>query len=273
MRIAYEIEMEVDEDSLEAHHPPSDFFFSGGKAIDLQREDVFLESAEVILEESLTHFWNEHGPDLKIEQESSLALGLEISHLIWCDGIKEANEFLESFFESFDDQSQLFFDETCGFHVNISHPHGQYNLVKGIVMLNENRIHELFPTRKNNRHCTSIRKTLVGRARHGIQDLSNTQKEELKLKLISDTKAAEAFFSGHLEFVSKMRRFGMNFQSIFTAPPKEQRIEFRYPGGCTNLDDMMEVTSLFIEIIEEMVFDEPSEEYDKALRNLIEEVF
>jgi hypothetical protein len=244
MRIAYEIEMEVDEDSLEAHHPPSDFFFSGGKAIDLQREDVFLESAEVILEESLTHFWNEHGPDLKIE-----------------------------LFESFDDQSQLFFDETCGFHVNISHPHGQYNLVKGIVMLNENRIHELFPTRKNNRHCTSIRKTLVGRARHGIQDLSNTQKEELKLKLISDTKAAEAFFSGHLEFVSRMRRFGMNFQSIFTAPPKEQRIEFRYPGGCTNLDDMMEVTSLFIEIIEEMVFDEPSEEYDKALRNLIEEVF
>ena len=116
-----------------------DYPIDGGSFSDYQ------EAYRFALAEHMPRFYSRYGDDIKVESDSSLSgpeTSLEFSMVDYLDSLEEALQFLDIFYDDYNDQNFFHMSDKTGLHMNIGYKTIQgendfFNLVKGFMFLNE----------------------------------------------------------------------------------------------------------------------------------------
>lgn len=131
-------------DVWERDNPIDNFYDQYGFGVP-DDEDSLASTYEDTVSKYLPNFYRRFGRELKFESDGSLdnETGLEFSLNTYLDGLSEAIEFLDLFFEDYDSQNFLFMSKRTGMHINIGHKsvgdgeENEFNLIKGFLFLSE----------------------------------------------------------------------------------------------------------------------------------------
>ena len=192
--------VEMHMDVWDDENPIDDYYerFGYGSGDYDRDEDELADVYSQQVSKYLPNFYNRFGNELKFEADGSLDTeqGLEFSCETYLDGLKEAMEFLDLFFEDYDNQDFFFFSKKTGMHMNIGHksvggnPKNDFNLIKGFLFLSE----DVADSAKQGD------KKKVARARKGLPDtravsrwagsiaptINNEVPQQAKARIISD---------------------------------------------------------------------------------------
>ena len=243
------------------------------------------ENVDRLLNEYLPNFWGKWGSSLATEPDASLPRNHNVelvnSNPIYMDGLDEAFEFLEDFFNDFDAQDNFKFTEKTGLHTNIGYlrtdPDGEkrrmndYNVLKGLLFLNHDFALKNFEERKGSSWAGDLKADAV---KH-IQDLF--QKE----KVGTDKRLTQTWLSRNfdlfektindvvLEYSKNMYSKGIGFNINYVK--SRGYIEFRYPGNEVTYEKMKDATLYYAHIVKVTADDDyKKEEYMKKLVSFVE---
>jgi hypothetical protein len=252
--------------------------FSVSYEIELECEielDPYAECWEMeatkIFSEHFPYFYYRHGCDLKFEPDESLDNGIEFSPWTWFDGLDEAFEFLDDFYEEYNNQDVFYFSDTTGLHINLSNgtKKPKFNFIKGLLFLNEDYALKDYPERVGNRHSRPIKKEFNKLLK---KDLSNKGCNYLHslLKSIKEdnAKLAESYLNDLIKKVlTKHNKDDLGFN---LNKAEEGYVEFRYPGGLVSQEQIINSTLYYSKLVELMLNKELDQKrYFKKLTSLL----
>lgn len=255
--VSYEIELESDI-SLDFETAQNNF-------------ETWEEYASFIFSEHFPCFYFKYKNDIKFEQDESLDNGLEFSMWTWIDGIESAFEFLDDFFEEFKEQDNFYFDHTTGFHINLSKgtkKQEEFNLIKGILFLNEEHALRTYAHRDNCFHAQRIKDKFIEKVVEDFSFLDDQYFESIMLKKIKHNRDYVENYL--LKILHKIMRklndnIGFNISKI-----EEGYVEFRYPGGIVSKEQIKSSTLYYSMLVDLMLDEELSKrKYLKRLTSLI----
>lgn len=205
--------------------------------------DISEYDIEGLVASNLPRFYRNWGSDLKYELDGSLVNGIEISSRTYLDSIEEAFEFLEDFYEDYDNQSVLYFSDNTGLHTNIG-IHGarnaKWNYFKGFLFLNDNFATRGFDERLSSRWSKSIRKAIINKASRGIEMEGSDLTDAIIGIIESNFEIIENAMNSQLSSISS-KEYGFSIRN--------NRIEFRYPGGDVSFEDLKNATLYYAYIV------------------------
>lgn len=196
---------------------------------------------ERVVEEYFPNFYQKWGDILTYDTDMSLDNGFEIYPTSYISSLEEAFEFLEDFYDDYDNQSAFSFTGKTGLHTNIGIVDGvedNWNYFKGFLFLNDNFATRGFEDRMRSRWSQSIRDAILNKVRRG-SNISNFRKAAIAA-VKSNFPAIEKAMNDILEQTSdKSHGFSI----------RDNRIEFRYPGGDVSFDDLRAATLYYAYIV------------------------
>ena len=239
------------------------------------------------LSEHLPRFYNRYGDDIKVESDSSLTgdeTSLEFSMVDYLDSLEEAIQFLDVFYNDYNNQNFFFMSDRTGLHINIGYKtiKGEddfYNLVKGFMFLNE-----LSPDGKAPRVMKGVDKhdfrqkkwakplAASGRANLFADRLAGEYTDPMTademrkkgkdfVQKLNDEDAGmsdiEAAFSEQLQIQgrligSKSTGFNVAYADGRNGDEGIRYIEFRYPGGEITEEVAKDLTLYYCHIVKLM---------------------
>ena len=244
------------------------------------------DNVSQLLEEHLPNFWSKWGETLDTKPDLSLPRNHNVelvnSTPMYMDGLDEAFEFLEDFFDDFDAQDNFKFTSETGLHTNIGylrtddegrkHEMNDYNVLKGLLFLNHEFALKNFEERKGSGWAGDLKVDVIKK----IQDLF--QKE----KLGADKRLTQTWLSRNFDLfektindvVLKYSKSMKNPKSIgfnITYVKSRGYIEFRYPGNEVTYEKMKDATLYYAHIVKAAADDDyKKEEYMKKLVAFVE---
>lgn len=207
--------------------------------------------------------WKKYKDNLECVIDITLDKGIEIKQKTYIQGINNSIQFLDDFFDEFNNQTYWKFTSKTGLHINIGYikKGTEWNIVKGMILLKDLKRGEIpfvfkdIIWRMNTCFTDSIFNQLE--PDKSLIDLSNIDKTEKYLtKLINRTM--KKFNPKH---------FGFNVSKI----KKEKYVEFRYLGGVIDENIVVNKMLYFCYIVYLMVTPEyKRKKYLKTLYNYID---
>ncbi len=243
------------------------------------------DNVNQLLEEHLPNFWSKWGDQLDTKPDLSLPRNHNVelvnSTPMYMDGLDEAFEFLEDFFDDFDAQDNFKFTSKTGLHTNIGylrtddegekHRMNDYNVLKGLLFLNHEFALKNFEERKGSSWAGDLKADAI---KH-IQDLF--QKE----KIGTDKRLTQTWLSKNfnlfektindivLQYSKNMYSKGIGFNITYVK--SRGYIEFRYPGNEVTYEKMKDATLYYAHIVKTTADDDyKKEEYMKKLVSFVE---
>jgi len=226
----------------------------------LDEEDFYgISDPESLLWEHLPNFMKKWSSSLKYEEDGSLDNGIEFSMdtPLYITGLDNAFEFLEDFYEDFNNQDNFEMNQNTGLHTNVGmlneegDINSDYNLVKGMLFLNQSFATKGMgmSSREFSRWVGDIRKkskdliasSISSKSEEGSIDFPSLEPQELINSLERDLSAA---ILGAARGNPKGMGFNINYINT------RGYIEFRYPGDEeATLENMKKATLYYAHIV------------------------
>ncbi len=236
--IGYEEHQWFDEDSwLE------DYRYSGGGGGDYGCD---VDSLEQGLEDNFPNFMSKYQNTLKFEEDGSLTCGIEFSqdNPPYMLGLDAAIQYLEDFFDEYDNQSYFKMTDKTGLHTNIGYSQDgelaeNYNLFKALMFLNHTYATKGvgFPSRERSGWTGDLKKPALHNIEKFAEQLPDdsdhddvlTKKSLMKKYISREFDELSGILSNQVarqaqRMGSKSIGFNVNYTS------RLNYIEFRYPG-------------------------------------------
>jgi len=214
---------------------------------DQSRGSCSLEDMEHELRVHFPNFMNKYEDSLKFEEDGSLDCGIEFSQddPPYMVGLDAAIEYLEDFFEEYDNQSYFSMTTKTGLHTNVGYlndegePVDNYNLFKGLMFINHTYATKGvgFPSREYNRWAGDLKKPAIKNIQSFLEKLPEKSKHERVItkdqfmkKYLSRNfnELSDILSSRVLDQAQKEGTKSIGFNVNYT--PSRNYIEFRYPG-------------------------------------------
>jgi hypothetical protein len=230
-----------------------------------------------VLSQYLPKFMRRWEDELKFEEDGSLQNGIEFSPETYLEGLKEAQDFLNDFFDDFNYQSNFRFSSRTGLHINIGLEayDGSFNLMKGLLFLSEPRTKSIDSNKKYYAYqgaksrlysqwaralSPKVRELIIKELAIGTQDLGQRFRE---LTFENDTMQhalSNLVLRANRENGVKSTGFNVTHTEHF------HYVEFRYPGHGMDKDAIYNLTEYYCYIIKLMTDPEyKKKEYMKKL--------
>jgi len=226
----------------------------------LDEDDYYNDSDyETLLWEHLPKFMRKWRHALKFEPDGSLDNGIEFSMDTppFMTGLSEAFEFLEDFYEDYNNQDNFEMNSNTGLHTNVGMLDAEgerkegYNLVKALLYINQEFATKGMgmSSRQHNRWVGDIRKkakdlmagTISKKDQRGKIEFPGLNSAELMNFLESDLSSAVLDAARQ-----NPKGVGFNVGYINT----RGYVEFRYPGGeSATLENMKNATLYYAHIV------------------------
>lgn len=198
------------------------------------------------LKSELPDFWKKWKNEIKYEADNTLERGIEISMNTYIKGINRTIEFINDFYNDFENQNYWKFKQTTGIHINIGVNYkANWNIIKGVLILNdadENPfLFKGMEWRKDSIFTNTIKKAIF--------NLSKEEKEKILSNVdLHNINNVEKYLNTYLyDLVKKLgyKNFGFNISSTLT----DNYVEFRYPGGKISKNTLIEKLLYFCYIV------------------------
>tara|TARA_R100001460_G_scaffold37665_3_gene72078 strand:+ start:91 stop:2664 length:2574 start_codon:yes stop_codon:yes gene_type:complete len=201
---------------------------------------------ERAMEDNFPNFMSKYQNTLKFEEDGSLSCGIEFSqdnppYLI---GLNAAIEYLEDFFDEYDNQSVLRMTQSTGLHTNIGYSQDgelseSYNLFKALMFLNHTYATKGvgFPSRERSGWTGDLKKPALHHIEKFAEQLPEdsshedvlTKKSLMKKYLSREFDELSGILSNQVSKTARsMGSKSIGFNVNYTA--NLNYIEFRYPG-------------------------------------------
>lgn len=215
------------------------------------------EYLEERFKEKFQNFYSKYRNDIKFELDNTLDRGIEISNKTYFDDISDLVNFINLFYDDFNNQQYWKFTNNTGIHLNIgikSTESNDYNIIKGLLFLNDEGdnpfVFQNMEWRKNSKFCSSLLSKL--KQKKEIMEICNN--------LLKNDRVSECEKKINEELFSILRSEGYkNFGVNLTSLRKYNYIEFRYVGGEVNRNILIDKLSYFCYVVYSMVM----KDYDK----------
>jgi len=202
---------------------------------------------EAALETYFPSFMSKYQNSLKFEEDGSLTCGIEFSQddPPYMTGLDGAIQYLEDFFDEYNNQSYFSFTSKTGLHTNIGYltkegvPVENYNLFKALMFLNHRYATTGvgFPTREHSDWAGDLKGPALTSIIKFIDDLPKESQHEdvltkdnfMKLYLSKNFEELGNIMTGQV--IRQAQRMGsksIGFNVNYTK--RRNYIEFRYPG-------------------------------------------
>lgn len=209
--------------------------------------DCDVDSLQDLMWNYFPNFMKKYESTLKFEEDGSLTCGIEFSqdNPPYMIGLENAIEYLEDFFEEYDNQSYFSMTTSTGLHTNIGYlgddgnPVDNYNLFKGLMFINHTYATKGvgFPSREYSQWSGDLKEPAIRNIKSFIAKLQDesehervlTKKSFMKKYLSRNFDELSQILSGQV--LDAARRAGaksIGFNVNYT--PSRNYIEFRYPG-------------------------------------------
>ena len=226
-----------------------------------------IDSLEEAMRDNFPNFMDKYEDSLKFEEDGSLTCGIEFSqdNPPYMVGLDAAIEYLEDFFDEYDNQSVLRMTPSTGLHTNIGYigPEGQmtedYNLFKALMFLNHTYATKGvgFPSRERSGWTGDLKKPAL----HNIEKFAEALPEDSDHEDVLTKKSLmKKYLSRNFEELAgiltnqvyqQARRMGpksIGFNVNYTK--SRNYIEFRYPGKeDANLESMTKALKYYAFIV------------------------
>lgn len=226
--------------------------------IDFYDEDEFLRHyKESVFASSFPTFWRNWGNDLFITEDGSLDMGIEVVNSSYLSSIEDAMKFLDDFFEEYTKQSTFFFDDKItGLHTNIGYKGNtdteSWNLFKAYLFLNESFATRGFEDRLDNNYSASIKeiinKYLEREFGKSEKQMNFNTRELLKAIVKDNPNFISEFEEAMNNIIYNQAKRDSGGYSGFSV--RDNRIEFRYPGGDIAKGDLKSATMYYCYLVE-----------------------
>ncbi len=237
--LGYEEYQWFDEDSwLE------DYRYSGGGGGEYGCD---VDSLEQGLEDNFPNFMSKYQNTLKFEEDGSLSCGIEFSqdNPPYMLGLDAAIQYLEDFFDEYDNQSYFKMTNSTGLHTNIGYlgEEGglaeEYNLFKALMFLNHSYATKGvgFPSRESSQWTKDLKKPALHNIEKFAEQLPDdsshedvlTKKSLMKKYISREFDELSGILSNQVaQQAQRMGAKGIGFNVNYTS--RLNYIEFRYPG-------------------------------------------
>jgi hypothetical protein len=180
------------------------------------------------VKENLPNFYKKWNTILKFELDNTLERGIEFSPKKYLNSIDETLEFIEDFYEDFDNQNYWYMSKRTGIHVNVGlKEESNWNILKGFLMISDEGEQSFTFKDMEWRQKSLYTQTFLPQLR--IDILLNRDKV-MKKSQFSDLMKLENYFSKFI--LSKLKKHGYkNYGFNITKIDEYNYVEFRYPGG------------------------------------------
>lgn len=226
-------------------------------------EEDFLKYLSIKVKEYFPKLWKKYKDNLECVMDMTLDKGIEIKQKTYIDGINNSIEFLNDFFNEFNNQTYWKFTDKTGLHINIGYDKRgvKWNVVKGMVLLKDLKMGSI----------PFVYKDMIWRMNTSFTDSIFSQLELDKSKInLSDIETSEKYITRMINITMKRfgpKHFGFNISKI----KKDKYVEFRYIGGI--IDEKLIVNKMlyFCYIVYLMTTPEyKRKEYLKALYKFVD---
>lgn len=200
-------------------------------------------------------FWEKYEDRISFHDDETIVYGIEIVNSVPhgmkdfptetarpFDNIKEAIEYIDTFFMDYEDQDHWFFSHRTSIHINIgTYDKTPFNLVKGILMISDQEKEGFVFKGIENRlttYCSSMKWKLLDALKKGksYKLLNSNNVKDIEWELSKYIYDIYDFYGGVKAKMAGAKLFGMI--------PKTRRdgtyMEFRYMGGDELTSEIME---------------------------------
>ena len=221
---------------------------------------------ERAMEDNFPNFMSKYQNTLKFEEDGSLTCGIEFSqdNPPYMIGLDAAIEYLEDFFDEYDNQSVLRMSPSTGLHTNIGYSKDgelmeEYNLFKALMFLNHTYATKGvgFPSRERSGWTGDLKKPALNNIEKFVDRLPDDSKHD---DVLTKKSLMKKYLSRNFEELSgiltnqvyqQARQMGsksIGFNVNYTR--SRNYIEFRYPGKeDVNLESMTKALKYYAFIV------------------------
>jgi hypothetical protein len=207
--------------------------------------------------------WRKYKDNMECVMDMTLDKGIEIKQKTYIQGINNSIEFLNDFFNEFDNQTYWKFTNKTGLHINVGYIGGRvkWNIVKGMLLLKDLKRGEI----------PFVFKDMIWRMNTSFTDsIFNQLEPDKSLIDLSDIEETERYLTKLINRTMKKfgpKHFGFNVSKI----KKEKYVEFRYVGGVIDENLIVNKMLYFCYIVYLMTTPEyKRREYLKALYKFVD---
>jgi hypothetical protein len=229
------------------------------------------EYLESKFKNNFSSFYSKYKNDIKFELDNTLDRGIEISNKSYFNDISDLIDFINTFYDEFNEQKYWKFSSNTGIHLNIGVKNTEsnnYNIIKGLLFLNDQGeepfVFKNLEWRKKSKFCGSLLSKL------------KQQKEIIKncKSLLEDNKMSECENKINEELFLILRNEGYkNFGVNLTSLRKYNYIEFRYTGGQIDRKVLIDKLLYFCYVVYCMVYGNYNKkEYTKKLYKFLNSI-
>ena len=209
--------------------------------------DCDVDSLESLMYDYFPNFMRKYANTLDFKEDGSLTCGLEFAqdNPPYMVGLETAIEYLEDFFDEYDNQHYFQMTDATGLHTNIGYlgedgnPVDHYNLFKGLMFINHTYATKGvgFPSREYGQWSGDLKEPAIRNIKAFIAKLQDESEHERVLTKKSFMKKylsrnweeigeilSQRVLSAARQMGSKRIGFNVNYT------PTRNYIEFRYPG-------------------------------------------
>lgn len=180
------------------------------------------------VKENLPNFYKKWNSQLKFELDNTLQRGIEFSPIKYLNSIDETLEFIEDFYNDFNNQEYWYMSKRTGIHVNIGLKENvNWNILKGFLMISDEGEQSFTFKDMEWREKSNYTKSFIPQLK---MDISLNREKVMKNSQFKDLKKLEDFFSKFI--LKKLQKHGYkNYGFNITRINEYNYVEFRYPGG------------------------------------------
>ena len=207
--------------------------------------------------------WKKYKDNMECVMDMTLDKGIEIKQKTYIQGINNSIEFLNDFFNEFNNQTYWKFTDKTGLHINVGYNGGtvKWNIVKGMILLKDLKRGEI----------PFVYKDMIWRMDTSFTDsIFNQLEPDKSLIDLSDIEETERYFTKLINRTMKKfgpKHFGFNVSKI----KKEKYVEFRYVGGVVDENLIVNKMLYFCYIVYLMTtIDYKRKEYLKSLYKFVD---
>ena len=232
--------------------------------------DCSTDSLTDELRNNFPDFMNKWEDQLDFKEDGSLDCGIEFAmqNPPYMTGLSTAIEFIEDFFEEYDEQSVFSFTDKTGLHINVGYldengtPYDGYNLFKGLTFINQSYATKGvgFPEREHSEWAGDLKKPALKNIAAFLQSLPEdsekddvmTKKEIMKLYFTKNFDELSNILSARVSDTARsIGTKGLGFNVNYSKSRKY--IEFRYPGKTdTNLESVKKALMYYSFVVKSM---------------------
>ena len=263
-----------------------DYGFDLESYVSSNTDSKFEQSGGNALIDYFPTFWKKYGRQMESDADLSLENNhnVEIKMSSYLQGIASALEYLDIFFDDFDNQNNFQFNQNTGLHTNISMdiPNKKFNLLKALFFLSEIEgkqgevpfAYKGIESRYKNKNWSD---TIKDKALKYLKEefnedqrLAQTIKESYKN---NDFVTIIDELNGHLGDFKRgvsAKHHGFNMKYTET----RGYIEFRYPGHNVTKEALEDLTLYYAHIVKASLDPEyKKQEFMKKLVGFLQELF